>query len=271
MAALMEGTVTAATVMGSMAEIGTAMTLVGAVTGSKSLMKIGGVVGLVGGIGGLASGAFSAAGDVGGAVDATGNAIDASGQAVGASNALSDSNYAGADWGASGATSGATDVGNMVNDAQSSLAGEVKDVTNQAANTGLESSSPTSLVQSAQQPVMPSGTSNAVTSAQQTTASAVQGNSSNALDNQTGASYGSAQVQGPKDYFSSFLGWVKNNQQIANGVLTMAGGALKGLADTQMNNKKLAQQQQQFNTLYGHANEVPSFSAASLLAQARGS
>jgi hypothetical protein len=273
-AALMAGTTTAATVMGAMAEIGTAMTVVGAVTGSKSLMKIGGVVGLVGGVGSLASGAFSAAG---GAVDATGSAIDASGESVGAANALSDSDFSGANWSSvDGAASAPTDVGSMVNDAQESLGDQVHNLTQQTADTSLQGTSSNGLVQSTQatSPTMPSGTSDAVTAGQQaaspaTTDLSVQGNSSNALDAKTGATYGS--VAQPKDYFSNFLSWVKQNKELANGIMTLGGGALKGMADMQMNNKKLAQNQAQFNTLYGHANEVPSFNATSLLTQARGS
>ena len=68
-----------ATVMGAMVEVGTAMTVVGAVTGSKDLMKIGGVMGLVGGIGGMVAGAGGA---VSGAVDATGGLETAVGGSV---------------------------------------------------------------------------------------------------------------------------------------------------------------------------------------------
>lgn len=51
--------VTATLVLAAVAEIGMAVTLVGAVTGNKKMMKIGGVMSLVGGVGGMVAGAFS--------------------------------------------------------------------------------------------------------------------------------------------------------------------------------------------------------------------
>jgi hypothetical protein len=48
--------VTATAVLAAMAEVGTAMSVVGAVTGNKDLTKLGAVVGLVGGVGGMVSG-----------------------------------------------------------------------------------------------------------------------------------------------------------------------------------------------------------------------
>ncbi len=54
-------TVTAAMVLTAMSTVGAAMTVVGAVTGSKELVKIGGVLGVVGGVGGLVNGAMSGA------------------------------------------------------------------------------------------------------------------------------------------------------------------------------------------------------------------
>lgn len=55
---------TVATALAAIADIGIATTIVGAVTGDKSLMKIGGELGLVGGIGSFATSAFGAATDV---------------------------------------------------------------------------------------------------------------------------------------------------------------------------------------------------------------
>jgi hypothetical protein len=61
-AALIAGAeATAAVVLAAVTEIGVTMTVVGAVTGSKDLMKIGGVMSLVGGIGGMVAGASGAA------------------------------------------------------------------------------------------------------------------------------------------------------------------------------------------------------------------
>jgi hypothetical protein len=57
----------------AVAETGMALSVVGAVTGNKNLMKIGGEMGLVGGLGSLAAGAFSAAG--GAAAEGVGEAV----------------------------------------------------------------------------------------------------------------------------------------------------------------------------------------------------
>lgn len=54
--------VNAALVLGAMVEVGTVMTVVGAVTGNKDIAKIGGTMALVGGVGGLIAGAGSAIG-----------------------------------------------------------------------------------------------------------------------------------------------------------------------------------------------------------------
>ncbi len=54
--AAFEVTATAAVIFTAVSEVGMALTVVGAVTGSKDLMKIGGVLGLAGGIGGMAAG-----------------------------------------------------------------------------------------------------------------------------------------------------------------------------------------------------------------------
>lgn len=56
--------VTVPMVLSAVAEVGTAMTVVGAVTGSKDLMKVGGVMGAVGGIGSLVAGAASGSGSL---------------------------------------------------------------------------------------------------------------------------------------------------------------------------------------------------------------
>jgi len=50
--------ITATMIFAAVAEVGTILTVVGAVTGDEELMKIGGTIGLIGGVGGLASGAM---------------------------------------------------------------------------------------------------------------------------------------------------------------------------------------------------------------------
>lgn len=59
--AVLAGTASTAVVIAAIGEVGLAMTVVGAATGSKKLMKVGAVMGLASGIGSIANSAFGAA------------------------------------------------------------------------------------------------------------------------------------------------------------------------------------------------------------------
>ncbi len=115
-AAIVEGA-TAAVILTAVSEVGMAMTVVGAVTGSKELMKAGGALGLVGGIGGMANSMFGAAVD--GAV--------AAGSTAGAYSDVAGEQFAqGAASAAGNATTSAASVfdaaGNLTGDAASTSA-----------------------------------------------------------------------------------------------------------------------------------------------------
>lgn len=92
LASASSATITASMVFAAVAQAGTILSIVGAVTGNKDMMKVGGTMGLIGGIGGLATGAFtgaagqaaadtttSGAADVGAQVGAAGSQTAASG------------------------------------------------------------------------------------------------------------------------------------------------------------------------------------------------
>ena len=96
-------TVTATMVLAAAAQIGTAMTIVGAVTGSKDLMKLGGTMALVGGIGGMAAGAMSGA-----AADAAATTVLDEAASQAGADALSASLDQGANAMATGVTDSAT-------------------------------------------------------------------------------------------------------------------------------------------------------------------
>jgi hypothetical protein len=113
-------TVTAVMVLAAVAEVGTAMTIVGAVTGNKELTKIGGTMALVGGIGGMAAGAMGAATDA-----AATTVLDEA-----ASKAGSDALTASLDQGANAMATGATDAAT----AQASADQLSSQLSNQAAN-----------------------------------------------------------------------------------------------------------------------------------------
>lgn len=98
-----EAAVTAATVLTAVAEVGAAMSIVGAVTGNKDLIKIGGTMALVGGVGSMAAGAMSGA-----AADAAATTVlDEAASQVGA-DALTASLDQGANAMATGVTDSAT-------------------------------------------------------------------------------------------------------------------------------------------------------------------
>lgn len=60
-ASVLAGTASTAVVIAAIGEVGLALTVAGAVTGNKNLMKVGAVMGVAGGVGSLATSAFGAA------------------------------------------------------------------------------------------------------------------------------------------------------------------------------------------------------------------
>lgn len=102
--------ISVATVFESIAAVGAVLSVVGKVTGDKTLSMIGLGLGVVGGVGALASGAFAAAGAVGDAAD---GAAAASGAAGGGTDAVAGASAdvaAGAVSDAAPAVEGATDA-----------------------------------------------------------------------------------------------------------------------------------------------------------------
>ena len=97
-------TVTATMVLAAVAQVGTALTIVGAVTGSKDLMKLGGTMALVGGIGGMAAGAMSGAA----AAEATATTVLDEAASQAGADALTASLEQGANAMATGVTDAAT-------------------------------------------------------------------------------------------------------------------------------------------------------------------
>lgn len=111
-AALVAGeAVTAGLVLAAVAEVGMAITVVGAVTGSKDMMKVGGIMSLVGGVGSMVAGAAGSGGAAaadgwvsaeGGAGYAGGAAADAG--AMGAAAAADEAVASGGGFAADGST-----------------------------------------------------------------------------------------------------------------------------------------------------------------------
>ena len=275
-AAMMAGTaaVEAGALLAAISTIGLEMTLVGAVTGSKGLMKLGGVMGLVGGVGGLINGAVSGAASAT-AESALGLGTDASSLgAVNGMDAMSDAFVSSGASGAGGFGAEAVNGLNAINgsDAMSdaftatktegsfggwaSAADDAKkalDMTNATdalpvANTpdaftfnaakDSQAFNPSTAFGDATRPLDASATG----AAQSSTGSAGNNLSAYSADGskipyQPDANPYSFAAQAPKDYFTSFLDWVKNKNN--SQLLMLGSGALNGLNQRSMFNEKM--------------------------------
>lgn len=267
--ALMGGTVTAATVLGSMAAIGTTMTVVGAVTGSKDLMKIGGVMGLIGGVGSLVSSAGSAAGAAG-AVDATGGLETAVGGSVPgqiASDAATQAGMAGAEssWDFNmGETAGIPadtlpanqlgDFGQTFTDNPAAPGSPITPQVNPAGTPINGASNATLPTQSTiGAPSGPSAVSSPSAPSSGTIATAGQADA-----NTITASMNSKGPVGFTDYFDKFIKYAQQNKDVFNTVAQLGGGMLKGMNERDMWDEKMGLEKQRLaQTSYG--NQVANY------------
>lgn len=253
--------ITATIALSAVAEVGTALTVVGAVTGNKDLMKVGAVMGLVGGIGGLAMGAGSAAVDTAAAQ----SALDEGAQ-IGAANSLTEAS----DW-ASLAQQAPQELTQAVSEAPISAAPEIGAATPpgapSAASPGVQ---PQGIINQATAPVSPPPAPSVGAQAPQgaNAPMGAQGPStpfdsgvSNPYSNPTDARLAAGTQGSPMapltsgSLFSQFLTFAKGNKELLNAGATLLGGAMKGAADYQTNQQNLAFKRDQFN----RANSVGTF------------
>lgn len=241
---------TVAAVAVVVSEVGVALTVIGAVTGDKDLMKLGGVLGLAGGVGGLAAGAFGAAGGVaaegaavaGGASAAdaaTAAATDAGTAAVqqDATGALADSATSGLEGGV--IASPVPDPGiaasptNSLSDPTSSLA---QQSANPATNSiiATPTATPASDSLTVQTPDAPSGI--------QTLAGAPDTATpySNPTDMRLANGTQTAPTDSTDQFFTQFQNFFKNNKTLVDAGGKVIGGALNGI------NQSSIQAQQNF-------------------------
>ncbi len=231
-AALAAGEAVSATlVLGAMAEIGTAMTIVGGVTGSKELMKIGGTMAMVGGVGGMVNGAIGSAAST--AVDGVATTVaDEAATQLGAdqfASSMAESANPFQAMGDMGTTQGFGDVAGatgqtgsatMQDAAKASLPGAESSVTqvapNASASTSVMQASPS--VTDVNTPV---DTSPASTGMANNPSAASSGNSNvrNLLLQPQNRS-------DPTEYLNSFMGWAKETM----GKQGNLGGAMMGAA-----------------------------------------
>lgn len=250
-----ETAVTATLVLSAVAEVGVAMTVVGAVTGSKDLMKIGGILGLVGGVGGMIAGGMSAAGGAAGVGEA-GWGADLGAEAL--SGATAD------------AAMGAAESG-VVSSAVTPSAVSAEPL----ADLGVPTPNPTDMRIASGTQTTPSGTIASEMQAGPTvndisTPSGPQGPqgpqapsspADNPLDQRLANGTATSPGNAPRtsgSFWKSFSDFANNNKTLFSGGMQLLGGAMKGASDASMWDQKMALEQQRLAQT-SHGSEVANF------------
>jgi hypothetical protein len=262
--------VSAGLVLAAVAEVGTALTVVGAVTGSKDLMKIGGAMALVGGVGGLVNGAISgtASTAVEGAVT---NEAATAADYVNAADAASDAATAGS--AASSAAPQLASASPQLAEASTSSAGNGIVAQAQLAPPAVETPA-SSVVQtpSAQMasdlnsPLEVGAPSGAHSPTGPVGAQAPQGAATPYDNIDVGGGYNpaSGSTTAPADsgsFLSRVSDWATKNKTLLQSGQQLVGGALNGMNQRSMWDQKMALEQQRVNqTKYG--NTVGNFAPA---------
>lgn len=259
---------TIAAVATVVSEVGTFMTVVGAVTGNKDMMKLGGEMSMVGGIGSLAAGAMGAADGVLSSA-ATDTATDTATETASseAATKLADINP-----GAEG------DITTMTG----TSAGKGLDIS-PGANTGGDSLTGTTGVGNPQGDMPVTGATGtpgttATTTSTTATPDVVKTNDQWSIDSlkringtgdtlsagvkgydvpdlyQPGAGAQAATKAGTDGFFSQFSNFANKNSTLFNAGMQLVGVAMKGANDAAINDQNAALKQQQINqTSYGSA------------------
>ncbi len=234
------------------AEVGAVVSVVGLVTGNKSLTKIGGVLGLVGGVGSLAGGIAGAMG----ASAATGAADVAAGvAAVGpdATGAISqiDQGISGMDLGSSGLGADATGSISQIDKGISGM---------DLGGSGLGPDA-TGAISQIDKGISTVGAAPAV----DPTAGAPQVravvDNTGAADGRSGTlnpagaqAPGGAPTLGATDYFKAFGDWATKNQTLLAGGLKLGGSMFQSIQQGNLADQQLAMQKQRI----ANANSVVS-------------
>ena len=272
---LMAGTtaVTAVNVLAAVAQVGMALTVVGGVTGSKSLMKVGAALSLVGGVGGMVAGAASGGAAAAGAAGESAAAGLAEGGADAATSAAS----------SEGAGLGADTLSNATAGQGTGMIGSTMD---SAATPTLESAAQTAVAptqtpsQSLQSElkvapdrtttITPSDTAGkGATNPFEDPSSAYATNGSDAMsDAYRGGVGGFTAPESSGNFFGKISKFANENKTLFSAGLQLAGGALKGASEAKMWNEKMGFQREQA----AKANSVGNFAprpATGIIAGAR--
>lgn len=252
--------ITAGIALAAVAEIGTVMSVVGAVTGSKDLMKIGGIMGLVGGVGALATGGFAEAG------------------AAAASSGAS--NVAGVGEAGWGMDLGTDAVDGIVTGGADAVSGALPQPSSSMPEVAPLAPNPTDMrlaanTQAAEAPMgmAPSPADTFGAQAPQGPAGAQAPNTPydrNPTDIRlaNGTQRTPTAPTNTKSFFGGIMDFANNNKTLFQGGMQLLGGALKGMNDASMWSDRLAIEQQKVNQT-SHGNEVAQFYPGSIVSGAR--
>lgn len=263
--------VTATLVLSAVAEVGMALTVVGGVTGSKDLMKIGAAMSLVGGVGGMIAGATSGAAGAAGAAGeaAAGSAMDAAaaealtaGASDAAINATTDGLLADISGQAASSALPATQMAGL----------EAPAINNPSAFTAPQTPSQTlqsdlNVTPDSTATVTPNETAGQGAKDVMTPADAnANANANDVLLQNKAVSSPMNAPESSGNFFSRMGKFANDNKTLFSAGLQLAGGALKGANDTKMWNEKMAFQREQA----ARANSVGNFAPrAGIIAGAR--
>jgi hypothetical protein len=284
-AALVSGTAATATlVLGAIAEVGLAMTVVGAAVGNEKLMKIGGVLGLVGGVGGLinsaVSGSASGASLASSGVETMESAAGMADAAYGGAAGMEASQLAGIESMTEGLQSvasnfQATDWAGMVDEASNAVTGAVNPATGiaEAATPATQTDAligvnepmsatkdvygnlnPMQATEPARQSLAPTTQDIMGTTGNNPSAYTADG-SKMAYSPDTGVYAPTTGAMDQKSWFSKIMGWAKENEKMATSMATLVSGGFSGMG--QMKQAEMAQEANKMRFQYG--NQVANF------------
>lgn len=255
-------------VLAAVTEVGLTMTVVGAITGSKDLLKIGGVLSLVGGVGGMIAGAGTAAAGEAAAGALSDSATDAalsaaSEEAVAASAADMAAGEAVGQAqlaelaGSQGIVSSPVNLSPMPQPAPLGPADATKAMGNVAETAPPVQADPLAVQapQGAQAPTGPQAIDAPVSPADPN----VNPTDGRLAANQQRTPDGGASSLNPSSDANSFFGrfseWATKNETLFNGGMQLVGGALKGANDADMWGQKMTLERDRWN----RANSVGTF------------
>jgi hypothetical protein len=246
-AALVSGSaaVTAGTVLAAVAEVGLALSVVGGVTGNKTLSKIGSVMSLVGGVGGMlagaaTSGASAATSLADAGADAATSAAWSAGEGLGQDTLTN--------MGLDAASGGG---GGIINTAQSAAPDLAGGLSMSPADAALQAGTKATSGQ------MAVGGESAATTASPTANDLATVGAPQTKTVSTPYDKGISSPNAPEGA-SSFLGkfskFAENNKTLFNSGLQLVGGAMKGANEASMFATKADLEQQRINqTKYGNS------------------